>query len=247
MPPSPDAAQAVDLGGDAPHPAAGAHFLEGEAARRRHGERDLAAGEAQAVVARLADGGHGRGLAAPDRHRPDAAILQRQFGRRVGLDRQVRQGDARIDPRGDERRQVRTVLRSVQGLEDPAQRFHPHLLLPAHGIDPVNGEARLAGPGPYRLLVHCVESRKATVASPSSRPCKACSPAPAREAKSRRPSGLSTGQDSRARLQAMVRTEPSPSRQRATAPARPTAWAAMDVAPSRRGIRTAARNANSSL
>ena len=98
------AAQAVDLGGDAPHPAAGADFLEGDAARRRHGERDLAVGEAQAVVARLADGGHGRGLAASDRHRPDAAVLQRQFGRRVGLDRQVRQGDARIDPRGDERR-----------------------------------------------------------------------------------------------------------------------------------------------
>ena len=141
------AAQAVDLGGDAPHPAAGADFLEGEAARRRHGERDLAAGEAQAVIARLADGGHGRGLAAADRHRPDAAVLQAQFGRHVGLDRHVRQGDARVDPRGNERRHLGRVLRSVQRFEDPAQRFRPHLLLPAHGIDPVYGEAGLSGPG----------------------------------------------------------------------------------------------------
>src|SRR5207245_2622689 len=50
-------AQAIDLRRNAPHALAATDLLQGEAALRRHGERDLPIGEAQAMVPRLIDGG----------------------------------------------------------------------------------------------------------------------------------------------------------------------------------------------
>jgi hypothetical protein len=227
------AAQAIDLRGDTPHPPTGADVLEREATRRRHRERDLALGKAQAVVARLRGRGDARAVAAAQGQRADVAVLKRQLGRHVGIERQVRQGRSCIESRSDERRQVRPIVGIVQGLEQAAKRFRPDALGATRRIDPVDGDPRLARAGAERLFIHPGGSRKAAAAGPCRRPRRISSPAPARDSNNRSPTGCSIGQRSPPRLLTRLNTAPSSRRQRATTAAGPTDRAASARAPAR--------------
>ena len=112
------AAQAVDLGRHAPHPLAAADVPQGDAARWRHGEGDLAIGEAQAVIARPPDAGQ---RAATQDDGLYVAVFQRQLGRMVVIDAGNRDRPAKA--RGEQRRRADRGIDAVQRLEQAAQRL----------------------------------------------------------------------------------------------------------------------------